>query len=165
MARSYTEKLARLLRLYLSRLRDELIHLAPLMPRPKPALWAKPLMLVNVMIAIGLQKRFCLALETVCAKCMRRFALFHSFFRYVGEQAGVEIFQFVALLICIPCFKCSHFFFKLAYALQQRRALILCCERGVVSVDELGLKFDELRLKGRTIPQALSSLARYPWHH
>jgi len=47
----------------------------------------------------------------------------------------------------------SHFFFKCAYSLQQRRALILSRERGAVSVDELGLKFEELRLEGRSVPQ------------
>lgn len=69
-----------------------------------------------------------------------------------------NVFQFVLLLFSFPCFEISHLSFKLAYALQHRRALLLCRKCGVVSIDQLGLEFDELPLKRGSIPETYHRL-------
>ena len=86
------------------------------------------------------------------------FNALHFRFNHASKSAKPEILQFVSLFLCFPCFEVSHFFFKLAYALQHRRALILCRKRGIVGVYQLGLKFEKLPLKRRSIPETYHCL-------
>jgi hypothetical protein len=64
----------------------------------------------------------------MCAYPMRRFGAASIWLQHVGERSRPQIFQLVFLLLSIPCFKISHFFFKLAYALNQIQLRRLCRE-------------------------------------
>src|SRR5580700_6298788 len=103
--------------------------------------------------ACAIQYRFLGLLITICAYIMRRFAAAHRFFDGVGERAVTDIGELISLLLCYPCFEASNFFFEITYALQQRRALILCRQRGIVGIDKFALEFEELGLKGLTVVQ------------
>src|ERR1019366_1790906 len=89
---------------------------------------AIPRTIMDNRMPAALQERLEAPLIAICTNCMGWFAVLHSLFRNEGEKASPQVLQFVALLICIPCFQCSHFFFKLAYVLNQRRLLRLCGE-------------------------------------
>ena len=73
------------------------------------------------------------------------FNALHFRFNHASKSAKPEILQFVSLFLCFPCFEVSHFFFKLAYALQHRRALILCRKRGIVGVYQRHTYMEEMR--------------------
>ena len=73
-----------------------------------------------------LEKRFFIVLIAICAKHMKWFASFHAWLHGISKNARTDFGKLVALLFCIPCFQASHFFFKAAYALQQRRLRMLC---------------------------------------
>nr|GAJ36555.1 hypothetical protein BDOA9_0157720 [Bradyrhizobium sp. DOA9] len=62
------------------------------------------------------------------------FSVCHSFFQRIGENARSEFGKLVALLFCVPCFKLSHFFFKLAYTFQQRKLCRLCRENFLLEI-------------------------------
>jgi hypothetical protein len=105
-----------------------------------------------------LQYGFFSLLETACTNIMRRFSGSCLFFQRVSECPAPNLFKLIALLLSFPCFEISHLFFKFAYAFQHRRALILCRKRGIVSVDQLGLEFQKLPLKRRSIAETYHSL-------
>jgi hypothetical protein len=73
------------------------------------------------------KERLLAARIAVWTKLMLGFAALHLWLQHVSESMP-ERFQFVPLLLSIPCFKASHFFFKLAYALGQLRLHRLCGE-------------------------------------
>src|ERR1700733_12280343 len=98
-----------------------------------------------------LEDRFLAFLITLCAKAMNWFAVCHRLLQRAHKNARWQFLQLVTLLLGFPCFQASHFFFKRAYALQQRRALVLRCKRGIVGVDQLGLELEELGLEGLSI--------------
>jgi len=75
-----------------------------------------------------LEKRLLVVLVAICTKHMEWFASFHAFFQRIGENARTDFGELVALLICVPCFQTSHFFFKIAYLINQRRLRRLCGE-------------------------------------
>ncbi len=66
--------------------------------------------------------------EAICTKIMRCFGSAHGFFLRISENSVSDAGKFIALLLSIPCFKASHFFFKIAYSLQQHKLLRLCRE-------------------------------------
>src|SRR6185437_12959462 len=69
-----------------------------------------------------LQDRFSSFLITVWTYPMRWFGGLHAFLHGKGKDpARPQFFQFVALLLCFPCFKASHFCFKRVYAINQLR--------------------------------------------
>src|SRR5438876_441930 len=82
---------------------------------------------------------------------MRRFAILFPFFRDVREQSSIQVYKLIALLLSFPCFKASHFFFKLAYALQQHRLLL-------TSGEDFFLKFYSHRVARGGIVQVFQSL-------
>src|SRR5580704_1427428 len=83
--------------------------------------------MVGRMTAV-LQYRFEALLIAVCTEAMGWFSVLHAFFRDISEKALPKVLKFIALLICAPCFKVSHFYFKCAFGLQQRRLRRLCDE-------------------------------------
>src|ERR1700730_9995906 len=76
----------------------------------------------------ALQKRLETFLIAICTNCMRRFAVLHSLLRYEGKKALPQVLKLIALLISVPCFQGSYFFFKLAYLLNHYRLRRLCSE-------------------------------------
>ena len=72
-----------------------------------------------------LQDRFISVLVAVWAYEMRWFGRLSVRLSTVGHRSPTKFVHFVALLLSVPCFKASHFFFKLAYAANQRRLLRL----------------------------------------
>jgi hypothetical protein len=82
---------------------------------------------------------------------MRGFSATHFFFYGVSKRTKSDIFKFIALLICIPCFQISHLFFKFAYTLNQRRLLTLCGE-------DLFLQLYNSRISNGSVVDILQSL-------
>ncbi len=54
---------------------------------------------------------------------MRCFVSLHGFLWRIYESTRSHLAKFILLLLCAPCFKLSYLFFKLTYALQERRSL------------------------------------------
>src|SRR6516225_4472659 len=107
---------------------------------------------------VFLQDRFLAAMIAGCTQPMSWFGSLCLFFQNISHRSGKQFTQLIFLLLSFPSFQASHFFFKCAYFLQQRRALVLCRKRGAIGLNELGLKFDELGLKGCSIPQTYHRL-------
>lgn len=75
----------------------------------------------------ALEGRFLMLLIAFGTKSMRRLSMCHHWLIGKAPNSGY-LTQFIALLLSFPCFKASHFFFKIVYALQQRRLRNLCPE-------------------------------------
>lgn len=56
---------------------------------------------------------------------MRWFSSAHGFFYRIGADARGDFLKFIAFSVCLPLFKLSHLFFKIAYTLNQRRLRLL----------------------------------------
>ena len=74
-------------------------------------------------------------------------------FKNISERSAAEVVQLVALLLSFPCFKASHFFFKLVYMFNQRRLLRLCGK-------DLFLKLYDRRVSDGSVVDILQSLRR-----
>jgi hypothetical protein len=98
----------------------------------------------------SLKERFFAALKAICTEMMRGFAFLCLCLQNVSDSAP-KWFKFIFLLLSIPCFKASHFFFKLAYAINQRRLRRLCSE-------EFFLKFYNGRIAVGGVVNVLQSL-------
>jgi hypothetical protein len=100
----------------------------------------------------GSQKNRILAVTVaLCTKPMRWFAGLGTVLSHANESALPNVFQFVFLLLSIPSFKASHFFFKLAYSLNQLRLRDLCGE-------DLFLQFYDRRVANGCVVDILQSL-------
>ncbi len=84
---------------------------------------------------------------------MKRFGRLSVGFQRIGERCAAtnQLLQFIALLLSIPCFKTSHFCFKLAYSIQQRRLRLACSE-------DFFLKFYHRRIATGGVVNVLQSL-------
>jgi len=89
---------------------------------------------------------------------MRWFGAAFSGLKHVSNSSVPQIFKVVALLLSFPCFKISHFFFKLAYAINQRRALLIRRKCAVLGIDNRGLEFDHLGIEGLSVAQTYHRL-------
>ena len=65
---------------------------------------------------------------------MRWLGALSLWFQGISKKSVAHCFQLVALLLSIPCFKASHFFFKIVYSLQQRRLRELGGEGFVLAI-------------------------------
>ena len=103
--------------------------------------------------ALKLKYRFDATLITTCTYAMKRFGRLSIWFQRIGQRCAAtsQLLQLIALLLSIPCFKASHFFFKLAYAVQQRRLRLACNE-------DFFLKFYDRRIASGSIVNVLQSL-------
>lgn len=69
---------------------------------------------------LGLEDRFFSVIKTVCANMMRLFGRVHALLQCKNKGAVLpDWLKFIALLLNLPCFKASHFFFKPSYTLNQ----------------------------------------------
>src|SRR3990167_7569400 len=84
-------------------------------------------------------------------QAMRWFSACFLWLKFVGERSPSKILKLVALFLSFPCFKCSHFCFKLVYALNQRRL------RGLASEDFF-LEFYDCRIATGCVVNILQSL-------
>jgi len=67
-------------------------------------------------------------LVAVCTYAMDWLSVCCLLLQKVSERSSTKVGQLVPLLLSFPCFKASHFFFKIAYALNQRKLRLLCGE-------------------------------------
>ena len=81
-----------------------------------------------VWVHVTLENRFHAILVAICTQGMAGFAMCFRLFQHVSDHSGNKLYKAIALLLSVPCFRASHFFFKLAYALNQRHLLRLCGE-------------------------------------
>ena len=85
----------------------------------------------------SLQQALLTALIACCAKPMRWLVSLHgSLLGRVDKRPRTHFEQFVLLLLRFPCFKLICLLFKLAYALQERRALLLYSPHGFIDIDD-----------------------------
>jgi hypothetical protein len=119
----------------------------------------------NKSVALKLQYGFDAALVAGCTYTMKCFGWLSIWFQRVSERWATtnQLLKLIPLLLSFPCFKASHFFFKLAYAIQQRRLSRLgryCALHGgkdfSVQFPERIPEFDEVA----GLYQFLQSLAR-----
>src|ERR1019366_6847073 len=94
---------------------------------------------------------FFVMLVTCCTKAMDWLAVCHRSLQVISKNSNSYFIQFIALFLCFPCFKAGQFFFKAAYLLNQRRALLICRKDTLLGVNNRALQFEDLALKGRSI--------------
>ncbi len=98
-----------------------------------------------------LQKTWLTILIAICAKPSILLGAAHGFLENLNKSTGSHFLKFIALFLCFPCFKASHFFFKLAYSLQQRRLMLACGE-------DFFLKFYDRPIANGSVVDVLQSL-------
>src|ERR1700733_8795366 len=84
---------------------------------------------------------------------MRWSGRFYVWLNSVNNGARSEGVHLIITLLTLPLFKISHLFFKLAYALQERRLRIACSE-------DFFLKFYDRRIANGSVIDVLYSLRR-----
>src|SRR5260370_1802474 len=62
----------------------------------------------------------------LCTKMVNRFTASFLYLKRVEECSGIIPFKLVAVLLSVPAFKISHFFFKITYLIQHRKLVPLC---------------------------------------
>jgi hypothetical protein len=104
-----------------------------------------------------LEDRLAPILETVCAKQMRWFGRACLFFQRVSPSFspervwGSHIGELIFLFLSIPCFKLSHFFFKITYLLQHRRLSRLGRYCARLGGQDFSLEFPDLSSEDRSV--------------
>jgi hypothetical protein len=68
-----------------------------------------------------LEDRFSPALVASCTYLMHGFGTLSFCFQRISKGPFPKFLQLIAFFLILPSFKASHFFFKLAYTIQQRR--------------------------------------------
>jgi hypothetical protein len=66
---------------------------------------------------VRMQNRLFAALIACLTNAMRGLSVCHLRLQRIDENARRQLIQLVALLICVPCLKASHFCFKVACVL------------------------------------------------
>ena len=98
-----------------------------------------------------LEHRFSPILVAALTQQMRWFGALSLRLQGISKNASPNLGKLIPLLLSFPCFEVSHFFFKLAYALNQRRLRRLCGE-------DLFLKLYDRRIATGDIVDVLESL-------
>ncbi len=86
-------------------------------------------------------------LEAICTKQMHWFGDLCLRFQSISKDTPFKLLKLVSLFLSFPCFEISHFFFKIAYACQKRRALLLRRKQVCLGIQDFGLEFDHLPFK------------------
>ena len=98
------------------------------------------------------------AFIAICTYAMNGFTVCHRLLQSASHNTPTDIGKLVPLLLCFPCFQCSHFFFKAAYRCQQGKMLLLSNQCVAIGSNQPRLEFEELRLQGLTVAQAYHRL-------
>ena len=98
-----------------------------------------------------LKEGFLRLMVTVCTNFMLWFGTAHAFFYSISKRPLPNVFKFIALLFCFPCFKAGNLCFKLAYLLNQRRALLIRRKDVLLGLDNYALEFEYLSLDNRSV--------------
>ena len=80
---------------------------------------------------------------------MRQFAIAHRFLQGVYHRPNKWGYQLIALLLCIPCFHLSDFFFKCAYLINHRRLVSIGRKSAALGGQNGALKLNDLSLNIR----------------
>jgi hypothetical protein len=90
---------------------------------------------------------------------MRWFAALCLFLQHVADDSSVRthLRELIFLSLSVPCFKLSHFFFKLTYSVQQRELVCLGRECVRLGGKDLSLQFDSFRSDGSSIVAIIAS--------
>src|SRR5438132_1521782 len=88
-------------------------------------------------------------LVAICTNIMRWFASAHRRLQAISNISVSRVNRHISLLLCFPCFHASHYFFKLACLLNQRRALLVRREQAAVGFENSTLQIDNLGLDKR----------------
>lgn len=67
-------------------------------------------------------------LEALCTKPVRWCGAASLWLQHESERSCCNALQLIFVLLSFPCFKLSHLFFKLAYAVNHRKLRRLCSE-------------------------------------
>ena len=68
-----------------------------------------------------LERYYFAVLVAICTCPMWCFGATFGFFQHISKRTPSYIATFIAVFFSLPCFKASHFFFKVTYSIQQRR--------------------------------------------
>ncbi len=90
---------------------------------------------------------------TVCTYAMRRFSICFLWLQSISERSTTIVGKLIPILLSIPVFKLSHFFFKIAYLLSQRHL-------SLVGGKNFLLQFDRYSVSSVGVPNVLESLKR-----
>jgi hypothetical protein len=88
------------------------------------------------------------SLVALATYAMKWFGGAHGWFQQIAENSYTEFGEIVARLLAFPCFKLSNLFFKIAYTLNQRRALVMSRKCAALGLKDFGIQFDDLGIKG-----------------
>lgn len=91
------------------------------------------------------------SIVTLCTYMMRWLDGLRLRLQLVGENTGSDLVKLIAFFLCSPCFKASHFFFKIAFILQQRKLVALGVKCAALGGKNLSLQFSNLTLHDRNI--------------
>src|SRR5438105_433245 len=114
--------------------------------------------MLSVHVGTALKNGFFSLLVAICTNEMRRFAVAHRFFHGISQRTSVEFYEFIALLLCLPCFEFSNLFFKIAYTLQQRRLAEIGAKCALLGGENYSVQFDSLRLKYGSVAETYHCL-------
>ncbi len=107
----------------------------------------------------ALEESLLIALVAVCTNIMRGFTRSHLWLQRVSKSPKLTCgFQLVPLLLCFPCFHISNFFFKFAYSLNQRRALLINQKNAALGVDNFRIEFCDLPIENGSVAQTYHRL-------
>ncbi len=106
-----------------------------------------------------LKDRLDTILIAVCAKIMCWFGGVHNWLQSIRQRPSVpDLLEFVLLSLGVPCFKVSHFFFKLTFMLQQRKLVLLGRHCARLGGDDYSLQFNDLVLNKGEITETYQCL-------
>lgn len=91
-----------------------------------------------------LKYRLLAILVAMWTKPMRWFGTAHGWFKHVSDGSRSNGLKLVILLLALPCFKASHFCFKVAYALNLHRIRFIAGEHASLPFKNEGLKLNNL---------------------
>lgn len=95
--------------------------------------------------AVKLKYRLDATLIATSAYAMEFFGWLSVALQRIGKRWSVwgQLFEFIAILLSIPCIKVSHFFFKIAYSVQIRHLSRIRREHALRGGHDFGMHFPE----------------------
>jgi hypothetical protein len=100
-----------------------------------------------------MQNGLATVLVALFTKLMGWLAAFHWFLQRVGEDAGCNLVQLIALLLSLPVFHLHNLLFQFAYALNVRKAARLRRHCLRLGIQYRGLQLDSVAVNLGSVPQ------------
>lgn len=98
-----------------------------------------------------MQDKVLAILEAMLAQPMRLLLRPILYLTDKGERTRIYAFQLVLLLLAVPLSKLHHLLFKLSYAVQRRRMLLLSRQCALAGLEQLSVDLSDLALNERGV--------------